>query len=147
MNHRPIVLPGVATGAVLLAALVGFVHLPADASSPAAPASSSATAQADISMCRSVAVNTEVADWDTVMKGGDVASVHGALNNVLGTLQEQVTSPTLSKEVQQPLATFFAAGVRTFNGIASTQAVTKEQIADLNEARDEFTRACDAVGA
>lgn len=143
MNHRPIVLPGVATGAVLLAALVGFVHLPEDS----AQAASGSSAQADISMCRSISANAATVDLDTALKGTDATTVYTALNTVLGGLQETVTDPTVSKTVQRPVAEFFAVGVRTFNAIGNTQQVTAAQVADLATAYDAVTATCAVADA
>lgn len=144
MNHRPIVLPGIISGVVLLAAMVGFVKLPSEGTAAAAAPASS---DADISMCRSLGANAAAVEIDSVFASEDANTVLTSMQNLLGSVQQSVTDPSLSKTVQRPLSEFFAVGVRTYNGIAKNQKVDAEQMADLKKAYTDVVNTCSTVDA
>lgn len=147
MNHRPIVLPGLVTGVVLLAAMVGFTKLPADANTPAAAANTSASQATDLSLCRSTMVNLEAMDLKGLVRSGDVNTLGSALQQYVQSAGQNVSDPTLSKTVQDPFADFVVTTVRTITGLQSSQKVTDAESAKLLAAYDKLAEACNSIGA
>lgn len=157
MNARPIVLPGITTGLVLLAAMVGFVQLPAAGST----ASGGEANKTDISLCRTVLPNAAALDLEGALEAADSKSSNGkvgetestallnALNNLLGQVSQQnlVSDPDLSKNVQNPLSDFYSSSVRALVGSQSGTPVTSADVTKIQDAFHDLTKACDVADA
>lgn len=157
MNARPIVLPGITTGLVLLAAMVGFVQLPAEGST----ASAAERNETDISLCRTVLPNAAALDLEGTLDAAAEKSSDGkvgesestallnALNNLLGQVSQQnlVSDPSLSKNVQNPLSDFYSTSVRALVGSQNGTPVTTADVTKIQDAYGDLTKACDVADA
>ena len=155
MNARPIVLPGITTGLVLLAAMVGFVQLPAEGQTSA----TGGAKPADISMCRSVLSNAAQLDLerqldaagDKVADGkvpeAESAELLSVLNTILSPISQSnmVTDPSLSKAAQAPLSDFFATSVRGLIGAQNTNTLTEGDVKGIQSTFGDLKKACDSI--
>lgn len=121
MSKRPIALPGIAAGIVLLASMTGFAKLPkeagADAEAAAAAANMSEYEQIQISACRT---------WETTVTAG-------GLEQQLAALDAEAEAGEITAATQESATAAIGQNLSMLAQISTHPQVNKSVIDALNE--------------
>ncbi len=156
MNNRPVVLPGIVTGVIALAALTGFANLPEEEGANTQQTVAAATAlkpETQVSACRGWNSSVASAGLDAQLKQFSAAAGKGAIPSALQQQYATMSSSVLqflaqtaaSPEIASPISASFrdlASGYKALEtGVASAPAVAAA-VKQIEAAQGDLDAAC-----